>query len=250
MSGASHGIDASRAPESVPDRSPGVPPTESTPAWHLYRALVGVGIVCGVLIVAAFEMTRPIIAQNRAEALQRAIFDVLPGVERTASFAFAPDGKFTALGAGPEGGHGGGSEAEVVHAGYDGSGQLVGLAIEARGMGYQDVITVLYGYSISDGAIVGFSVLDSRETPGLGDKIDKDPVFLENFVRLDASLNDAGNGLAHDIEAVKHGEKTSAWQIDAITGATISSNAVADILNTSAAHWAPRVAQASTAFEL
>ena len=40
--------------------------------WHMYRAMVGIGLLCGVLIVAVFELTRPVIERNKAEALQRA----------------------------------------------------------------------------------------------------------------------------------------------------------------------------------
>jgi electron transport complex protein RnfG len=85
-------------------------------------------------------------------------------------------------------------------------------------------------------------VLDSRETPGLGDKIEKDPAFLANFERLDVSLSKDGTALAHPIVAVKHGKKTSPWQIDAITGATVSSFAIGDILRDSAGKWVPRLA--------
>ena len=49
------------------------------PIWPLYRALVGVGLVCGLLIVSVFVLTGPVIARNEAEALQRAVFQVLPG---------------------------------------------------------------------------------------------------------------------------------------------------------------------------
>jgi hypothetical protein len=44
------------------------PPSPST--WHMYRAMVGVGMFCGLLIVTAFQVTRPIIERNKAEALQ------------------------------------------------------------------------------------------------------------------------------------------------------------------------------------
>ena len=47
-----------------------------------------------------------------------------------------------------------------------------GSPIEAQGMGYQDVIRVLYGYSFADEAIIGIQVLESQETPGLGDRIE------------------------------------------------------------------------------
>ena len=50
-----------------------------------------------------------------------------------------------------------------------------------------------------------------------------------------------GTDLAHPIEAVKKGEKEHPWQIDAITGATISSNAIASLLGRSTEYWIPRI---------
>ena len=108
-------------------------------------------------------------------------------------------------------------------------------------MGYQDVIALLYGYAPEHEAVVGIRVLESRETPGLGDKIETDARFLANFERLDVSLTPDGAAPAHPIEPVKPGEKQHPWQIDGITGATISSHAVADILRRSTALWIPRV---------
>ena len=54
----------------------------------MYRALVGVGLLCGLLIVSVFELTRPVIERNQAQALQRAIFQVLPGARSSATFRF------------------------------------------------------------------------------------------------------------------------------------------------------------------
>ena len=45
-------------------------------------------------------------------------------------------------------------------------------------MGYQDTIRVIYAYSFADRAIVGMQVLESKETPGLGDKIEIDADFV------------------------------------------------------------------------
>lgn len=212
----------------VPAASP--PP----PVWPLYRAMVGVGLLCGLLIVGVFLLTRPVIERNRAEALERAIFRVLPDARSSRSFRFSEDGGF-------EPAVGTGGDAPAVHAGYDADGRLVGLAVEARGMGYQDVIHVLYGYAAAEDAIIGLQVLESRETPGLGDRIESDPAFLENFERLDVSLAAGGADLAHPIAAVKPGEKEHPWEIDGITGATISSVAVADLLRDSTAVWVPRI---------
>jgi electron transport complex protein RnfG len=201
--------------------------------WKMYRAMVGVGLLCGLLIVTVFLVTGPVIERNKAEALQRAIFRVLPEARSSATFRLDGDGFAPLVGKG--------EPDELVYAGYAADGRLVGLAVEAQGMGYQDVIHLLYGYSYEQDAIVGVQVLESKETPGLGDRIESDEEFLKNFERLDVSLNDARSELAHPIAFAKHGQKTEPWQVDGITGATISSRAITDILNRSAAYWIPRI---------
>jgi electron transport complex protein RnfG len=210
--------------------------TARSPVWPMYRAMVGIGLVCGILIVLAFQWTKPIIERNRAEALRKAIFQVLPAAKSSVTYRLEESGGFAVL-AGKANG------SQVVHAGYDGDGKLVGFAIQAQGMGYQDVIVVLYGYSPDQGAVTGFRVLETRETPGLGDKIDVDPGFLANFERLTVELTEDLSAVLHPIESVKHGEKSQPWQIDAITGATVSSVAVAMILRESSAFWVPRIQQ-------
>ena len=52
------------------------------PMWPLYRAMVGVGLLCGLLIVVVFEVTRPVIARNRVLALERGILEVLTSMKR------------------------------------------------------------------------------------------------------------------------------------------------------------------------
>ena len=202
--------------------------------WHMYRAMVGVGVFCGLLIVTAFQVTQPIIERNKAEALQEAIFHVLPNTSTSRTYRLDKAGDFKLL----EGkAHG----EQLVYAGYDDREELVGLAVEAQGMGYQDVIGLIYGYSFAEEAIIGIQVLESKETPGLGDKIETDAAFLENFEALDVSLRDDLSELANPVVPVKHGAKTHPWEVDGITGATISSVAIAKILNQSAQYWVPRI---------
>jgi electron transport complex protein RnfG len=199
-------------------------------SWPMYRALVGVGMVCGLLIVSVFVLTGPVIARNEAAALAEAVFKVLPGATAKTSFVLTADNSFRLAQEGDP-------AQQMVHVGYDGEGMMVGVAIPAQGMGYQDIIRLLYGYAPAKKAIIGMQVLASKETPGLGDKIEKDPVFLNNFKALDVSLAADGQTLQHLIEAVKSGAKTSPWQVDGITGATISSKAVANILRQSSQRW-------------
>ena len=245
-------------------------------SWPMYRALVGIGMLCGLLIVSVYVLTGPVIARNEARALEDAVFRVLPGATSSHTFALTVDGRFrsaeegtptdseaeaaeagTPTYSGMEAGTDTGTPIDsgdpeleikagtptdrVVHAGYDDNGSLVGVAVQAQGMGYQDVIRVLYGYDPARDAIIGMQVLASKETPGLGDKIEKDPAFLANFDALDVSLAPDGQSLQHPIEAVKGGEKSQPWQIDGITGATISSKAIAGTLRESSAQWVPLI---------
>ncbi len=214
-------------------------PVESMPApppvLPLLRAMVGVGLLCGLLISSAFVTTRPAIERNRAEALQSAIFEVLPSAATSQTFTWSEDGGFALLVEGAR------VEGPVVHVGYDAAGAIAGVAIEAAGMGYQDIIRVLFGFDPERAAIVGMRVLESRETPGLGDRIETDANFRANFEALDVSLSADGASLANPIEATKQGNKEHPWQIDGITGATISARAIANILRASSQLWVPRI---------
>ena len=62
------------------------------------------------------------------------------------------------------------------------------------------------------------------------------------YTKLLRSLNAGGSDLANDIVTVKHGSKRHAWEIDAISGATISSKAVGRALNQSAKRVLPLLA--------
>lgn len=208
---------------------------QTVSAWAMYRAMVGVGLLCGLLIVTVYQATLPAITRNKAEALQKAIFRVLPDAASFQTWTFAEGGGFTQVDGAA------GEDAGAIYVGRTDAGALAGFAIPAQGMGYQDVIHVLYGTSGEGDAVVGLQVLETKETPGLGDRIQSDEAFLANFVHLDVTLLPDGSAPAHPIEAVKHGEKQHPWQIDGITGATISSKAIAEILRKSTEQWAPRI---------
>ncbi len=209
------------------------PIPEPPRAWPMYRAMVGVGLFCALSIVTVFQLTRPVIARNRAEALERAIFQVLPRARASASFHWVEGTGYQVAAEGVGG--------ELVHAGFDDAGDLVGLALEARGMGYQDVIHIIYGYDVDEQAIIGFRVLESRETPGLGDRVEVDADYLRNFERLDVALSADGAEVANPIQAVKSGEKQHPWEVDGITGATITSVAIADMMSESTVRRLPRI---------
>jgi electron transport complex protein RnfG len=199
---------------------PAVPQVSSA---ALIRTLGIVAAVCGLLIVVAHETTLPIVTANRQLARERAVLKVVP--KAVSAREFRLDG----VGA-------------PLHAGYDDKGTLAGIAIEGAARGYADVVRVLYGYDAGCQCIVGFAVLQARETPGIGDRIGRDRAFLKNFEALDARLNSDGTGLAHPIVAVRHGTRNEAWQVDVISGATVTSRAAARAINDSAQQVLPRLA--------
>jgi len=201
-----------------------------TSALSMYRAIVGIGVFCALIIVIVFQSTADRIADNQARFLAAAISEVLPATQSTIAVDIADDGSLQTVDESPP---------LPVFLGYDDANSLVGAVVTAQGMGYQDNIRVLYAYSFDLDAITGFKILESKETPGLGDRVEIEPHFIANFEELDASLNAEGNALENPIITVKQGEKTEPWQIDGITGATITSEALGNILNDSANIWAP-----------
>jgi electron transport complex protein RnfG len=214
--------------------TPGVT-IESPSSLRMILTMGGIGLAAGILIVMTFQLTFPVIKRNKAVALERAIFDVVPGAETKAAFKLAGD-ELVLL-------EGEDETATKFYACYDGDRQLVGVAMEASGQGFQDILRVLYGYSPQCGCVVGLKVLESKETPGLGDKIETDPDFRANFEALDAALNAEKTEISNPIVLVKEGKKTDAWQVEAITGATISSRAIASILRESTAVTVPLIAK-------
>lgn len=207
---------------------------EAADSMKMLRAMVGIGIFCALMIVLAFEGTGPAIEKNKAEALEKAIFKVIPGMVAKQTYKLGPDGNFAPAGGEEKG-------AEVIYAGYDENGKLLGVAVEASGMGFADILRILYGYDPEKQAIVGFFVLESKETPGLGDKIEKDPDFLANFAAFDVSLSEDGSAVRNKAVTVKNGTKENPWEVDGITGATISSRAIGNIIAASTGHWVPLI---------
>jgi len=194
---------------------------------RLILTLGGAGFLSGLLLVTVYLATKPIIERNQAEALEAAIYRVVPGSTTRKAFELE-DGKLVAV----ESSGNALPSGEVIYGAYNDQDQLVGYAIPTEGSGFQDTIKLIYGFDPHTQKIVGMEVLDSRETPGLGDKIIKDQNFLDNFKSL---------SVEPEVVAVKHGEKTKDNEIDSISGATISSKAVAKIIQQADLRYLPAI---------
>jgi electron transport complex protein RnfG len=126
----------------------------------------------------------------------------------------------------------GAKEAEFkrVYIGYDTDSQLKGVAVSRGESGFQDVVQVIFGFDPASGKLLGMKVLESKETPGLGDKIFKDQTFVDQFFAApDTPLVPVKAGAGKGLPG----------EIDTITGATISSKVVIDIINHGLEEWLP-----------
>ena len=185
----------------------------------------------GFLIVTVYQATKPAIEENKRLAIQKTVLEVIKGATAYKHFVINEKGELLAAAPGLKGTN--------VYAGYDAQGKLTGLAAEGRAQGYSGAVETIYAYTPSCQCITGVKVIKQTETPGLGDKVITNKDFVANFDKLDATVK--GDALANAIVAVKHGSKKNPWEIDAISGATISSKAIAKGLNGSAQDVLPKV---------
>ncbi len=199
-------------------------------SFRLIFTLGIAGLISGILLVSAYLFTLPFIEANKAEALQLAIFKVIPDCASFITLEMI-DGKLSVVAEENSKQNKSVKRGEVskkIYAGFDASGNFIGFAIPGSEPGFQDIIGAIYGYDASRKVIIGFEVLESKETPGLGDKIFKDADFQANF---------AGLSIEPEIVSAKKGEKVNSNEVETITGATISSKAVIRLLNNSIKEW-------------
>jgi electron transport complex protein RnfG len=188
------------------------------PSWRLVMTLSVAGALAGLLLVFVYEATQPRIRAHKAERLRQAIEEVLGAPDRYETL-FVVNGALATQppdGADPD-------ALERVYVGYGADAEPVGVAIVGAEPGYQDVVRLMFGYDPRTRRVLGMKVLESRETPGLGDKIEKDASFVAQFV-----------GARPPLVSVKRGQGgDDPGEIDVITGATISSRAVVRIIGNS-----------------
>ncbi len=163
------------------------------------------GATFAVLLAGAQTSLSSRIKENQEKALNEAIGTVVPGTVTTERVKID------------------GYDRDVFKC-LDADGKTVGWAIDAVGMGFADKIRLVIGLSPDTATLSGLKVIDNIETPGLGNKIaDEGPdTFAEQFQGLQAAAG---------ISVVKGKPDEAGNEIQAITGATISSNAVTKIVN-------------------
>lgn len=194
--------------------APPPPPIQvSASSARLIATLATAGALAGLAIVMAFQWANPRIEAYKAKVLAESITEVLGGPDHYET-VYVENGALTTQPSDTTG-------LDRVYVGYDENGKPMGVALEAAEAGFQDIITLIFGYDPASGDLMGMKVLDSKETPGLGDKIVKDTAFIDGFENVGTPL-----------VGVKKGQGSGGHdEVVMITGATISSRAVIGIIN-------------------
>lgn len=212
--GASSGVGRDGEEMAAHQAVAGGPVQVESSSMRLVGTLGVAGALAGLAIVLVFQWADPRIEAWRAEVLSAAVTEVLAGADRYETIFLGGDG-FTLDPVSDTAG------LDRVYVGYDDTGTPVGVAMVGAGPGFQDVIRVIFGYDPGTGEVIGMRVLESKETPGLGDKIEKDSAFLRAFDGVGTPLDGRAAGR----------ESGTDNEVTMITGATISSRAIVDIIN-------------------
>ncbi len=189
-------------------------------SFRLIATLAVAAFCSGFVLAGVYQVTKPMIDENRAQRLREGVFLVVPGSSQLQKLALR-DGELVPVAADVV------AAGPVIHAAYDEQQRFVGWAISGDAPGFQDTVAVLYGYDPDRRVVTGMYVLESRETPGLGDKIYKDDQFVANFEAL---------AVEPEVVLVKDGRDADN-EVDVITGATISSRTVVRIVNEANERW-------------
>lgn len=198
--------------------------TKEVPSWRLVAMMTAAGALAGLLIVTAFQLTLPRIQRHQGEVMQAAIQEVLKSPARFDTLYLQNGALVRKLPAGVSQ-----KGIERIYLGYDKNGKRIGFAVSAAENGFQDLVTLMFGYDAAQHRLIAMKVIANKETPGLGNKIESDQNFVNGFADAAAPIKGVKAGSA------KGGDNDVAM----ITGATISSRAVIRIINNAIARWQP-----------
>jgi Na+-translocating ferredoxin:NAD+ oxidoreductase subunit G len=169
--------------------------------------LAGVCAAAALVLGVLYNATKPIIAEQSAKEIQQALQRVMPGAGTYVKKTF--------------------SKGEYFEC-FQGE-EFIGYALFVTATGYSGDIKMLLGIN-RDGTVLGLEVLAQAETPGLGAKCieikrgQNQPWFLRQFYG-------------------KNITELSIKRITALTGATITSEAILESVKTSAGHFLQEVNQ-------
>jgi Na+-translocating ferredoxin:NAD+ oxidoreductase subunit G len=170
---------------------------------NMVLSLTLISVVASACLGFVYELTKKPIELSNLNKKLNAIREVVP------EFTNNPNDEMFRLPTGE------GDSLEVYPAKNDGT--IIGYAVNTyTNNGFSGNITLMAGFK-PDGTIINISVLEQKETPGLGTKM-TEPEFKDQFNNK--------NPADFELKVIKDG-----GTVDAITAATISSRAFCDAVS-------------------
>ncbi|MDO5755063.1 MAG: RnfABCDGE type electron transport complex subunit G [Tissierellia bacterium] len=164
--------------------------------------------VSALILSLVNSVTEPVIAQRELEEYNRSLAEVYPDAD---DFETIGEDEVGLLQEKDE-------QIEDVVKAKQGE-NTIGWVVKANGKGgYGGSVEIVVGVN-QDKEIVGYKILKSQETPGIGDKIGEEE-FIHHII---------GTSVENEVIAVK--QPSAENEIMTISGATYSSNAVLNGIN-------------------
>jgi electron transport complex protein RnfG len=162
--------------------------------------LLLVTAVAGAALSVVNNITKPRIEEQKRLVTERALVVALPNADKNAIDPVKI------------------ADTTKYYIGYKDTSRktIVGYAFVAKGLGYSSTIETMVGVDTA-GSILGIKIMEQKETPGLGTKIEEIPYGKITPWFQDQFIGKIREGLAVDKDG---------GEIKSVTGATISSRAV------------------------
>ena len=162
--------------------------------------LIGISIFAGVILASVYNLTKDSISNTLQVKKNDAIRSVLPPFDHISLKPIELKN---------------GVETTNVYKAYDKDNVMVGAAVESTSNnGFRGTVDIMVGFN-TKGIVINYVVIQQNETPGLGTQMEN--WFKTNIAHQDIRGKNPGNS---NLNVSKDG-----GEIDAITGATISSRA-------------------------
>lgn len=174
--------------------------------------LFAITLIAGLVLGFVYELTKEPIRLQKEKQIQEACAAVFEDAAEFQEIAYTPEDalntELTELGV----------RIGTVYEAYSGSGALLGYVVESTSTeGYGGNIVLYVGVTL-DGLLNDISLLEIAETPGLGMQAEK--VLVPQFSNKNVS----------EFTYTKTGSRANS-EIDAISGATITTSAVTNAVN-------------------
>lgn len=151
------------------------------------------------------KITKPRILAQLEEEEKASLYQVIPEAER-----FEPIKK---------------NDEVCYYRAFDEKGNLLGFAFKAEGKGYSSNILTMVGMK-TDGKIIAIKVLSHNETPGIGSKINEIKTTQDLWDRLTKKPKETKEEPWFGEQFKGKDARNLEKEVEAISGATISSEAV------------------------